>query len=824
MRGRFLLAFVVGAAGVIAGCGGSGSRVFSDYTGEPEKGRVLLDLIDRAASAEVMNEVTSVDFSSPAAASAMVSGWDRPEVLQETGKGFAWTVAETAVVEFNLFDTDHHRLELSARMLPRKEGPPQIVTVTLNGRDLGRVELVSRFSDYSLVVPPGLLAVGTNRLELRCAWVGRPADLVPDSTDRRSLGAAFRRVALAAEPTKVAGGGEVPRPAVDGDRLFLAPGSGLRYRFTAPEDGFLELKIVHPVPGESVARALVWVAEPGRPAADAIFIDPATVTDDSTRWTMTWPAGTPVELGLAAVGEGGSEAGFAVVRGRVRGESGGDEDVPNVLLIVVDTLRADYLGVYGADLHTPTVDGLAARGVRFSNARSHIPITGPSHASLFTSLLPMETGVHNNAQHLAENLPTLAESMRMSGRRTAAVVSLGVLKRDFGFDRGFDHYGDDFPRDWMKDAVEVTDEALAAAADRLDGPYFFWLHYSDPHEPYAPLGVDYPTFDLRLDGESIGTMDARGRGFWFDIVVPPGESTFELVPLDRDPDRIFRVDNLSFHDEMIDFEPTEGWEVIHRRMGRTTLQSSFPASIRVTNRSEGPTETRLLVSVKEVLNRGEIRRAYSREVEIVDREIGRLLAGLEERGMLRNTLVVFASDHGEGLGDHKQTGHISQLYDSLLHVPLVFVWPGRLPAGLVVDDPVGLVDVFPTLSDLLGTGGPEASSGASLVPLMRGEQHPARPFIAATYRPEAGWDMRAILVDGFKYIHSWRDEKHREELFDLADDPGELKNLAKAQPGMMETLRAELARRLAEIAEQSPVEAELSDEDRDNLQALGYIH
>ncbi len=823
MRGRLALAFILGAVGVIAGCGG-GSRGFSEHTGEPGKGRVLVDLIDRARSAEVMEEITAVDFSSPVAASALISGWDRPEGLQATGEGFAWTVAETAVLEFNLFDTDLDRLELSARTLDRKEGPPQIVTVTLNGRDLGRITLDARFSDHSLTVPRRLLAVGTNRLELRCAWIGRPADLLPDSSDRRSLGAAFRRVAFATESTKTSGGGEVPRPVVEGDRLILAPGSGLRYRFTAPEDGFLELKIVDPGPGEPVSRALVWVAEPGRPAADSFFLEPAGETGDATRWTINWPAGKPVELGLAAVGEGGPETGFAVVRGSVRGESGGDEGMPNVLLIVVDTLRADYLGVYGADLHTPTVDGLAARGVLFRHARSHIPITGPSHASLFTSLLPMETGVHNNAQHLAGNLPTLAESMRLSGRRTAAVISLGVLQRDFGFDRGFDHYGDDFPRDWMKDAVEVTDEALAVAADQLTDPFFLWVHYSDPHEPYAPLGAEYPTFDLRLAGESIGTMDACGRGFWFDVVVPPGESTFEFVPVDRDPDRIFRVDSLRFHHEMIDSEPLDGWEVIRRRMGRTMLQSSFPATIRVTNRSGAPVETRLLVSVKEFLSKPEIRRNYGREVEIADREIGRLLAELGERGLLRNTLVVYVADHGEALGNHNQIGHVSQLYDTLLHVPLIMVWPGRLPAGLAVDDPVGLVDVFPTLADLLGIEAPAAPSGVSLVPLMRGEQLPARPFIAATYRPEAGSDIRAILIDGFKYIHSWRDDKHREELYDVVKDPGELDNLAKENPEMLEALRAELARRLAEIAERSPVEAELSVEDRDNLEALGYVH
>ena len=200
------------------------------------------------------------------------------------------------------------------------------------------------------------------------------------------------------------------------------------------------------------------------------------------------------------------------------------------------------------------------------------------------------------------------------------------------------------------------------------------------------------------------------------------------------------------------------------------------------------------------------------------------MTGLKERGLLEDTLVVFFSDHGEGLGNHDHVGHISQLYDSLIHVPLIFNWPGRLPVGTVIDASVSLIDVFPTISELLDLDRPVRVSGASLAPLMRGEDFPARPVIAATYRPESFSDKRAIVVDGFKYIHSWKDEQEKEELFDVVNDPGELTNLVEARPEVLSRLRNELARRLAEMAQSAPVEVELSEEDKAQLRALGYLH
>ena len=693
----------------------------------------------------------------------------------------------------------------------------------INDREIGAATLEPGFRDYTLPLPEGAVGVGLNRVEFRFARTAVPADHLAGSTDRRSLAAAFDWVSFG-PPT--AGPPEImDEPTVDGNDLLIPPGTGLRYRLTAPQDGVLEIGLAARHAMTTDLRACVWIARPGEPAAESVILDPSAVAGERVRFDLEAAAGENIELGLATTGKGPDGAVLVFLHPRVFGDLDGAEEIASVVLIVVDTLRADYLGSYGAEVETPNIDALAAQGVRFEHARSHIPITGPSHASLFTSLLPMEHGVRNNAQELGEGYPTLTESLRSSGRQTAAVISLGVLQRQFGFDRGFEIYGDGFPRDWLKDASEVTDEALGIAETLLSEPYFLWVHYSDPHEPYAPSDEKYPRYELRLNGRSIGEIDAGGRGFRFDLELPSGESVLEFLPLDEvEPGRVYRVDNILLDDESIGIEAIEGWHVIPRRMGRTTYESEFPASIRLTNPAGAAVKTGALVSCKKLLSKPEIREAYAGETEFVDQQIGRLLAGLEGRGLMDNTLVIFASDHGEGLGNHDHVGHISQLYDSLLHVPLIFAWKGQLAEGVVVDDSVGLVDLFPTIADLLGLEIPASSSGVSLAPLLRGESLPGRPVIAATYRPESFSDKRAIVIDGFKYIHSWKDDQEKEELYHVINDPGELENLVQSQPEVVEWLRAELQRRLDGLSESASVEAELSEEDKAHLRALGYIH
>jgi len=196
-------------------------------------------------------------------------------------------------------------------------------------------------------------------------------------------------------------------------------------------------------------------------------------------------------------------------------------DRPSVLLLTLDTTRADHLGCYGRDeAQTPVLDDLAAGGVRFTNAVAHAPLTLPSHASILTGLYPVRHGARSNGFYrLREDRETLAETLREEGYATGAVVAAFVLDRRFGLDQGFEHYDDDPEamskasqfEDASRPASDVTDAALAVA-DRLDPsrPYFLWVHYFDPHFPYLPppdVAAAFPSTRAgRYDGE-IAHMD-----------------------------------------------------------------------------------------------------------------------------------------------------------------------------------------------------------------------------------------------------------------------------------------------------------------------------
>jgi len=192
---------------------------------------------------------------------------------------------------------------------------------------------------------------------------------------------------------------------------------------------------------------------------------------------------------------------------------------PNILLVTIDTLRADHVGCYGhAGAVTPALDGLAARGVRFATAVAHAPLTGPSHACMLTGLTPLGHGFRDNGGFaLPPSVKTGAEDFRQAGYRTAAFVSGFPLDRRFGFDRGFDTYDDHLPRGndrrrtpyVERFADATTDAALrwlqapsSSGSSPSAAPFFLWVHYYDPHAPYEPPGELAGRFrDAPYDGE-----------------------------------------------------------------------------------------------------------------------------------------------------------------------------------------------------------------------------------------------------------------------------------------------------------------------------------
>jgi arylsulfatase A-like enzyme/Flp pilus assembly protein TadD len=383
----------------------------------------------------------------------------------------------------------------------------------------------------------------------------------------------------------------------------------------------------------------------------------------------------------------------------------------SVLLITVDTLRPDALGWVAGLNETPALDQLAGEGFRFPAAISPAPLTLPAHASILTGLEPRRHGARDNGQLLGGDLITLAEVLAEHGYTTAAVISGFPLDAMFGLDRGFSNYDDALPLvsgAWGdRPARAVTKAALDWLGDLgTDTPFFLWVHYYDPHDPYDP-----------------------------------------------------------------------------------------PAEFR----RSGP------------------RGAYHGEVAAVDAAVAELRRGLTRLGRARNLLTVFCADHGEALGEHDEETHGFFVYDSTILVPLVFHGPTLIRPGRSIL-PVRLIDVAPTVVELVGIPPLAGIDGTSLTPTLRGRRQKLPPALAETLQPWLGYGwapLAAVRTGGWKLV-----DAPRPELFDLRRDPGEVENLAAGQPDRVSELRRSLdGLRTGEAVATGP---EIDPSTLDALRALGY--
>jgi len=371
---------------------------------------------------------------------------------------------------------------------------------------------------------------------------------------------------------------------------------------------------------------------------------------------------------------------------------------PNLLLITIDTVRADRIGAYGyAAAQTPAMDLLAAEGIRFAQVTAPAPTTLASHATIFTGLAPPSHGVRDNAANgLGATADTMAEAFRAAGYSTAAFVGAYVLDAGRGLAQGFDVYnGVTFPGPSPTNLQEaerrgdfVVDAALPWFSAQ-QGPWFAWIHLFDAHAPYAAPEPFGSRADDPYDGEIL----------WLDAI------------------------------------------------------------------------------------------------------IGGLRTQLEGAGRWENTTVVLAADHGESLGEHGEPTHGFFIYEATTRVPLIIRPADVLDAedtgadamarGSVVETPVGLIDLFPTIADMQGLEAPAGLQGRSLTPALHGKSLEVVPIYSETLYPllQFGWqDLRAITLGSDKLI-----EAPATELYDLSTDPGELDNIAAGSDRQIDALRAAMA-------------------------------
>jgi len=484
---------------------------------------------------------------------------------------------------------------------------------------------------------------------------------------------------------------------------------------------------------------------------------------------------------------------------------------PNLIVIVVDTLRADHTDPSQGLASMPALQAFAADGVRFGQAFSHVPMTLPSHVSLFTSRLPFMTGVKLNAQPVPEGLPLLTSWLKRFDYESSAVVSLASLwpiAPHTGLDRGFHEFVYDGQVDcWPADRV---DQELTPVLDRLGKdhkPFFLLAHYSDPHDPYSAHGTVERKVDLRLDGELVQELDSSEFAFRSGVVeLSPGTHTLELSG--AHPFRL-RLLEPRTPQGVMPLEWTDGGMLKDVQLARA----------KITNPGDAPLACDLWLWLQDVLNEQENRARYRLEVEFADRMVGGFLDELRKRGLYDESLVVFLSDHGEALGEHGHTGHVVNLYDELLHVPLVIKPPKGSARQAELAAASGrfarLVDVVPTLLDLLDLPPMPGQEGQSLL-----AQSQPMPLLAETHPPMAPRELFALRDPRFKLVYRPKDGQF--EMYDLASDPRELTDVFASRGNELAHWQREL-RDIAEHAAQLGTTAPVLDAAAaQRLKALGY--
>ncbi len=417
---------------------------------------------------------------------------------------------------------------------------------------------------------------------------------------------------------------------------------------------------------------------------------------------------------------------------------------PSVIVICVDTLRADHLTAYGCRRPlTPRMDRLMDRGVVMETARTPVPLTTPAVASVLTSLHPHRHGSTRNGVPVFPGLATLPALLAAEGYQTAAVISNWTLRDQLSnLGTGFHSYIEAFDRKrwrWLFKSEGSATLVNSRTMQWVDGPrdprqpFFLWVHYVEPHAPYRFHGA----FADQVGVVTGGPADAAQR--------------------------------------------------------------------------------------------------YATEVAFVDARLGELLDGLEERGLMENSLVVLMADHGESLGEHSVWGHGKVCYEEGLRVPLAFVRPGVIPAGRRVRSQVTLLDVAPTILGLLGLEPPPAMEGRDLSEVCTGRRELGEE--PCYFQAQRGAVLRRRNVEKGRVrgpleisrIHGPVKTTVRfhsaGELFryDLNADPRETHNLARPGeplPGELAEWEQDVFSTLAGHQREDPV---LAEEDVEQLKALGYL-
>jgi arylsulfatase A-like enzyme len=483
---------------------------------------------------------------------------------------------------------------------------------------------------------------------------------------------------------------------------------------------------------------------------------------------------------------------------------------PSLILLSVDTLRADHLPSYGYPQPTaPFLDSLARRGALFEHCLAASTATTPSHMTMFTSLPPSRHGATDGFKTLSGEIATLPEWIRAHGIDTAAITEDGWVGTHQGFARGFDVFVEnksarvETPEGWVERTFAQARNWLELQRDKR---FFLFLHTYQVHAPYAPPERYAGLFD-----------PPQGR----EAAAQRGEAERSAGP---------------------------------REQGREAAAQRGEAERSAGPREQGREAAAQRAEGERVEGRPsheQWRDDYDREIRYTDDELRELLERIEALGLAPWTVFLVTSDHGEAFLEHGLVEHGGRLHEEVVRVPLLLAGPG-IPAGRRIAAPVSHVDLLPTVLDLLGIAVPEWAQGRSLVPLLDGRELEAglagRALFSETRTRQAlvaerrmiDFPVPAFMVrEGSRKLLRYPDPAggHRYELYDLASDPGERRDLYPSEGGSAADLRALLDAYEAASGEQrrrvdawaggvsTPAEQSvpLEPAQEEKLRALGYL-
>jgi len=533
---------------------------------------------------------------------------------------------------------------------------------------------------------------------------------------------------------------------------------------------------------------------------------------------------------------------------------------PGILfLITLDTTRADHFDYsLSNNSLTPHFARLASEGIYFENAYALVPITLPSHASMFYSLPPHRLKIYTNRQTRKIARPSVTQLLKGKGYFTAAVISLGVLKADFGLDKGFDRYIENFkPYLWIKDAEEVNRDAFELIKKKREEKgekAFFWIHYSDPHEPYFPHPLkkdddEDGNFNLSLNGKKVFTCRSTDQAVVkVDIHLKPGKNTLTLdtgIPTIFKDYNDCKVEYIKYEDFSI--EPLspggnsrkEHLEILlpahwtSKKDNHTQQVNYYSGHMRstltITNKNKKTIPFKLGFFYSLHVNDAARKQFYSEEIKYMDRRFGELIDFLKEQKLYKKSTFIVVGDHGEGLGEYRDHfGHIHYLNKIYSQVPLIAAGAGIRQRGKQ-DAPVSTLNIAPTLLDLAHIKKPEFMLGESLLKSLT-----PKKLLLETYSPEAYFDAFSLIDYPWQIIFYPGRREGKLEFIDLKTDPlgtinlNNIKNITgKTNTDEIKKIKAGLINSILKISRVITATkgkiGNSSERHREILKSLGYL-